>query len=97
MSGIIASIDVQLDWLTLTKCTDWAARIRCTASIASGNSSPPGTSSEALIRMPTGTSGPVSPRTASSTSSGSRRRFSSEPPYSSSRWFVSGEMNSASR
>ena len=36
-------------------------------------------------------------RTASNTSSGKRRRFSIGPPYSSSRWFVSGDRKHASR
>ena len=58
---------------------------------------PPSYQSVAEIRTLIGRSAGQTARTASNTSSGKRSRFSSEPPYSSVRWLVSGERNDESR
>ena len=58
---------------------------------------PPGTQSTAEMRTDIGFAAGHAARTASNTSSGKRMRFSSEPPYSSVRRLVSGEMKLASR
>jgi len=47
--------------------------------------------------MPTVQSEPTFARIASITSTVRRRRFSSEPPYSSVRWFVYAVQNWSSR
>ena len=73
-----------------------AFSIRATATASSG-SIPPGIQSTALMRTLIGFSSGHTERHASKTSSGNRMRLSSEPPYSSARVFVSGEMNDASR
>ena len=49
------------------------------------------------MRTDIGFSSGQAARMARNTSSGKRSRFSSEPPYSSVRWLVSGEMKLASR
>ena len=57
----------------------------------------PAAQSVAEMRTEIGLSAGQAARTASKTSSGKRMRFSSEPPYSSVRWLVSGERKLASR
>ena len=47
--------------------------------------------------MPTTISGDTAARTAWNTSSGKRMRFSSDPPYRSSRRFDSGDRNWCSK
>ena len=58
--------------------------------------SPP-SQSVAEMRTDIGCSSGQASRIAPKTSSGKRIRFSSEPPYSSSRWLVSGERKLDSR
>ena len=74
----------------------WARSARAT-STASAGSSPPSFQSVADRRTDIGRAAGHTARTASKTSSGKRSRFASEPPYSSVRRLVSGEMNEASR
>ncbi len=64
---------------------------------ASSSPKPPGTQSVAEIRTLIGFSDGHTARQASNTSSGKRARASSDPPYSSSRTFVSGERKVESR
>ena len=49
------------------------------------------------MRTDIGRSSGHAARQAAKTSSGKRARFSSDPPYSSARTFVSGERNEDSR
>ncbi len=58
---------------------------------------PPGAQSTAEIRTESGLCSGHTARTASSTCRGNRIRFSSDPPYSSVRVLVSGEMKLESR
>ena len=51
----------------------------------------------AEMRTPSTRASGQTTRTAANTSSGKRMRFASGPPYSSSRLFVSGQMNEDSR
>ena len=53
--------------------------------------------SSTAIRSPTMKSGLTLPRIASSTRRPNRTRFSNEPPYSSSRWFVAGDQKPSMR
>ena len=59
--------------------------------------SPPSAQSVAEMRTDIGLCAGQASRIAVNTSSGKRRRFSSVPPYSSLRRFVSGEMKLAKR
>ena len=72
----------------------WNARA---ISTASAPSIPPSTQSVAEMRTDMGRSCGQTSRMARKTSSGKRRRFSSEPPYSSVRRFESGVMKPESR
>ncbi len=69
----------------------------CATFTASSGSIPPGAQSTAEMRTEIGLCSGQAARTASNTSSGKRIRFSSEPPYSSLRSLVSGEMKLESR
>ena len=75
----------------------WSRSILSSTSLeirmASSSSYPPGTYSSALMRSSMGKPGPTAARTASSTSSKKRQRFSVEPPYSSVRLLTAGERN----
>ena len=73
------------------------ARNARATSTASSGTMPPGDQSTAEMRTLIGFAAGHAARTASNTSSGKRSRRSSGPPYSSVRWFVSGEMKLASR
>ena len=73
-----------------------SAKARAT-STASSPVRPPSFQSVAEMRTDIGFSSGQALRMARNTSSGKRRRFSSEPPYSSVRVLVSGEMKLASR
>jgi hypothetical protein len=66
-------------------------------STASSPVTPPGIQSVADSRTDIGFPAGQCSRQASNTSSGKRSRFSSRPPYSSTRRFVTGEMKLASR
>ena len=70
------------------------ARAMCTAS---SPVTPPSTQSVAEMRTDIGRSLGQTARIAVKTSNGNRSRFSSEPPYSSVRWFESGVMKLESR
>ena len=74
-----------------------SATTRSAIVSASSRRSPPGVSSSNDIRMPTMKSGPAASRTARITRSGKRIRSSRLPPYSSSRWLVSGDQNASSK
>ena len=74
-----------------------AALNRRATSTASPGTMPPSTQSCADTRTLIGLSSGQTARIAANTSSGKRQRFSSEPPYSSMRWLVSGEINDDSR
>ena len=67
------------------------------SSIASDRLNPPSTQSVAEIRIDSGLVCGQASRTASVMRSRSRARFSSEPPWSSLRWFVTGDRNDDSR
>ena len=73
-----------------TNWIPWSAYCRRIA-IASSLVSPSSRSWSMLMRMPTTKSSGTAARTASMRRRGTRRRFSSEPPYSSSRWLSHGE------
>ena len=62
-------------------------------SMASSIVVPPSIQSTEEMRVEIGLCAGQAARTALNTSSGKRMRFSSEPPYSSVRRLVSGEMN----
>ena len=66
-------------------------------AMASTSVLPPSTQSCAEIRTDIGSCTGHTWRIASNTSSGHRRRFSTVPPYSSVRWFVSGDRNEENR
>ncbi|MCY1239248.1 hypothetical protein D9M72_520320 [compost metagenome] len=66
-------------------------------SMPSSFDNPFSQSSSATIRMPTMKSGPTDLRMASSTMWVKRRRLSSEPPKSSSRWLVAGDQKPSIR
>ncbi len=63
----------------------------------SSSDQPPSTHSTAEMRMPIGLCAGQTARMAVKISSGSRTRFSNEPPYVSVRLFESGDRNWCSR
>ena len=67
------------------------------AAIRSSPDRPPGAQSVAEMRTDIGFFSGNAFLQARQTSSGKRIRFSIDPPYSSLRWLVSGEMKLASR
>jgi hypothetical protein len=79
--------------MTLMKSMSPVSDIACAISLAISWSMPLSLNSSAHILRPTQKSLPTASRTASSTSMPKRIRFSSEPPYSSLRRFVSGDQN----
>jgi len=81
---------------TSTKSTPWACSIGTNAMLSS-TLQPPSTHSVAEMRTISGLPAGHTARTASQTSSSRRVRPVKSPPYSSVRWFVSGDMNSFSR
>ena len=58
---------------------------------------PPSTYSFWLMRKSMAMLSPTASRTAFTSLSGKRMRFSKDPPYSSVRWLVSGEKNALTR
>ena len=89
---VTGSAGADVDVIQRTRCLECAA-----ISAQSSTSRPPGISSEPLRRRPTTMSSPRTSRTRTMTSLARRTRFSSDPPYSSSRRLFNGEKNSDSR
>src|SRR6188474_2109834 len=89
-SGVICPVETSI----AAAPASWNARA---ISTESGPVMPPSTQSVAEMRTVIGFVAGHTARIAANTSSGYRSRFSSDPPYSSVRWFVSGDTNDDSR